>query len=253
MREGSEGRVLRTYLVRHDILEDRDQVRLTSSRARSTGHASQVAQGQIHRTIQPQIRIVRGLETHVELLNGRVSYIHRKGVYSDQAVHLRHVKRGETRVLLAQTHRIAHLSDGLTAQAHRHTTPRLVLHDHHVQLVGDERRHAEHARQPVLLVQLFGLQFLQVNERLFDELLRFLEAARLDRVNYGEQKDKHAQVVHVHPVEVEHGVLGLHDRLLRGLVVQTLRQNVQVVLQVLESRLDALHLSALKKVSHLND
>ena len=87
----------------------------------------------------------------------------------------------QLRVLIAQLKRLAKMSQRLASIAHSDTTPDLILQKHQMQLIRNENRPAEHAQTSTRLSQclLFELQALQVEQRFFGELLRFVKACRL--------------------------------------------------------------------------
>lgn len=201
MRQSSQRRILRLYLLRRDIIQNRQELTL---HARIRAQRRQIAQRQIHGIVQPEISIVGRLKRLIKLRNSQVLAVDRERVDAEQAVELRRMRAHQLRVLIAQLKRLAKMSQRLAAIARSYAAPDLILQKHQMQLVRNENRAAEHAQTSTRLSQglLFQLQALQVEQGFFGKLLRLVKACRLHRVYDGEQIDQYAQVVLVHPVEV---------------------------------------------------
>ena len=211
--ERSERRVLRLYLLRQDVLDVGEHLRLGCggggcSRRRCC-RRRHVAQRQIHSVVLPQVGVACRLNRMLEVSERGLAVVHRERVDAEETVQLGHVLVEQAVVVRAELKEVAELTQGLAPLAHSQAAAHLTLDEHEAQPVGDRRRvsvdvvkRRQRRRRLGGEHVLLGLELVDVDESLVDQLGRLVQAARLHRVHHGEQIDERVEVIVVQPREV---------------------------------------------------
>ena len=80
MRQRSQRRILRLYLLRRNIIQNRQKLTLY---IRIRAQRRQITQRQIHSIIKPEIRIISRLKRLIKLRNSQIFTINRERVNAE--------------------------------------------------------------------------------------------------------------------------------------------------------------------------